>query len=363
MADAVDMAEPGQHKSKNTPRQQKPVKTGTWLPAENTRLRQAVAKYGTRWVKVASEVGTRNGDQCAKRWNENLNPELDHSPWTPEEDERLLTMVKTYGHNWKFMAHSFLELRAPLALKNRHSLLMRRVNRQGDGQEQAKAIGTKPARQATAPSRTSDGNQSPSPHSALDLTSLFNGGMDPQPHHQDYSAMSAPGSNFPLPTGLFVPGMMGPSDTTATDGRRRAGGGKGNTTLHPTMATGWDHQDLLWQQHPILGTGLEPDNLSSGTITNAGESEMEDMTRMEDNDTGSRRLLQSGLGVGPRNVAPSEGETSGITPDGEVEYSATCQWGKLKTLMCHLVDAAMAESAEWTAADDQVTVTFLLKVL
>ena len=78
---------------------------GTWLAAEDSRLRAAVARYGTRWVSVASEVGTRSGDQCgkcdtlaicemasrlilhhaAKRWNENLNPELVHDPWTTEE--------------------------------------------------------------------------------------------------------------------------------------------------------------------------------------------------------------------------------------------------------------------------------------
>lgn len=61
------------------------LNAGTWKPAEDDRLKEAVAKHGPRWVVVASEVGTRNGDQCAKRWNENLNPELDHSSWCPVE--------------------------------------------------------------------------------------------------------------------------------------------------------------------------------------------------------------------------------------------------------------------------------------
>ena len=88
--DIVDIAEPRNHshqhsQSQPQPRKQSPVKTGTWLADENARLRKAVTKYGTQWVRVATEVGTRNGDQCAKRWNENLNPHLDHGPWTPEE--------------------------------------------------------------------------------------------------------------------------------------------------------------------------------------------------------------------------------------------------------------------------------------
>lgn len=63
----------------------KGLSVGTWTPAEDGRLTEAVAKHGPRWVLVAGDVGTRNGDQCAKRWNENLNPELDHSPWCPAE--------------------------------------------------------------------------------------------------------------------------------------------------------------------------------------------------------------------------------------------------------------------------------------
>lgn len=60
-------------------------KTGNWGPSEDFRLRQAVSKHGPRWVLVAEEVGTRNGDQCAKRWKDRLNPELDHSQWSPDE--------------------------------------------------------------------------------------------------------------------------------------------------------------------------------------------------------------------------------------------------------------------------------------
>jgi hypothetical protein len=34
---------------------------------------------------VAAYVGTRNAEQCAKRWNDNVNPDLDHSFWSAEE--------------------------------------------------------------------------------------------------------------------------------------------------------------------------------------------------------------------------------------------------------------------------------------
>jgi hypothetical protein len=59
--------------------------TGTWSDTEDERLREAVAKHGPRWMSVAAEVGTRSGEQCAKRWNEYVNPDLDHSPWSTQE--------------------------------------------------------------------------------------------------------------------------------------------------------------------------------------------------------------------------------------------------------------------------------------
>ncbi|KAK4032253.1 hypothetical protein C8A01DRAFT_20655, partial [Parachaetomium inaequale] len=59
--------------------------TGRWLAEEDSRLREGVARSGTRWVAVAADVGTRNAEQCAKRWNDNVNPDLDHSFWSAEE--------------------------------------------------------------------------------------------------------------------------------------------------------------------------------------------------------------------------------------------------------------------------------------
>ena len=41
--------------------------------------------HGTKWSKVAEVVGTRNGDQCWKRWNDSLNPQIDHSSWDLHE--------------------------------------------------------------------------------------------------------------------------------------------------------------------------------------------------------------------------------------------------------------------------------------
>lgn len=64
------------------------IRKGTWMREEDERLREAVELYGARWSKIAEAVGTRNGDQCWKRWYDCLDPRIDKSPWTPEEVRR-----------------------------------------------------------------------------------------------------------------------------------------------------------------------------------------------------------------------------------------------------------------------------------
>ena len=95
---------------------------------------------------------------------------------------------------------------------------------------------------------------------------------------------------------------------------------------------------------------MEPDSV---------ENEVEKMAMMSDNGTGSQRLPHSG---GGSSAALSDGGNNGIAPAAEVEYSVTCQRGKVKTLMNHVVDAAMSESAEWAVEDDPVTISLRLKI-
>ncbi|KAB8238948.1 Homeodomain-like protein [Aspergillus alliaceus] len=102
---------------------------GSWMDAEDGRLRAAVARHGTKWPIVSKEVGTRTSDQCSKRWKHVLDPNLDHSPWTLEEDNSLLTGVEQHGRNWKMISEMYFKNRAALSLKNRHALLIRRRNR------------------------------------------------------------------------------------------------------------------------------------------------------------------------------------------------------------------------------------------
>ncbi|KAJ0423238.1 hypothetical protein BJY00DRAFT_310366 [Aspergillus carlsbadensis] len=110
------------------------VKKGPWTEAEDDRLRKAIERHGTKWAIVASAVGTRLPDQCSKRWSHAINPEIDHSPWTPQEDQMLIQNVNKHGHYWQQIVSLYFPGRTSLAAKNRYHILQRRLkNDASDG--------------------------------------------------------------------------------------------------------------------------------------------------------------------------------------------------------------------------------------
>ncbi|KDQ13890.1 hypothetical protein BOTBODRAFT_111033 [Botryobasidium botryosum FD-172 SS1] len=90
------------------------VSKGSWSAGEDSRLVKAVQKHGTRWSMVALEVGTRNSGQCAKRWSDTLNPDIDRSTWSADE-----ATVEKYGKAWTSIVRTHLPGRTGLAAKNR----------------------------------------------------------------------------------------------------------------------------------------------------------------------------------------------------------------------------------------------------
>jgi hypothetical protein len=110
------------------------MKTGTsskraprklFTAADDARLRALVALHGTgAWGKIAQEMQDRNRRRCSERWSLYLAPDLTFSPWSCDEDSRLLAMVAEHGTRWKFL-ESFFPGRKDNALKNRHKRLLR----------------------------------------------------------------------------------------------------------------------------------------------------------------------------------------------------------------------------------------------
>ncbi|KAL2285081.1 hypothetical protein FJTKL_08327 [Diaporthe vaccinii] len=96
---------------------------GQWSESEDERMLEAFAKYGPQWTLVAAAVGTRHPDQCSSHWTQVLDPSINHSDWTPAEDETLCRAVNMQGTNWASIAAEHVPRRPPLALKNRYSML------------------------------------------------------------------------------------------------------------------------------------------------------------------------------------------------------------------------------------------------
>ncbi|KAI9888669.1 MAG: hypothetical protein M1814_006566 [Vezdaea aestivalis] len=102
------------------------IKKGAWNAAEDEQLRAAVGEFGFRWTHVAQRLGTRQADQCAKRWYHSLDPSLDRREWSADDDALLLAAVETFGRKWKTIRENTFPNRSSMDIKNRHVILDRR---------------------------------------------------------------------------------------------------------------------------------------------------------------------------------------------------------------------------------------------
>ncbi|KAF1996632.1 hypothetical protein P154DRAFT_579731 [Amniculicola lignicola CBS 123094] len=107
------------------------LKKGQWAKSEDQQLAGGVRRFGQRWTLVADVVGSRSADQCAKRWQQSLDPELDRSEWRDSEDKILIQAVQTLGRHWKDIQRHHFPGRSKNCIKNRYTVLLRRYQNQG----------------------------------------------------------------------------------------------------------------------------------------------------------------------------------------------------------------------------------------
>ena len=70
-----------------------------WTKTLDYRLITAVGTYGTdNWAAVASYVGEgMTKSQRSQRWNRCISPDIKHTNWTREEEEKLINAIKRLG--------------------------------------------------------------------------------------------------------------------------------------------------------------------------------------------------------------------------------------------------------------------------
>jgi hypothetical protein len=70
-------------------------------------LKRLVELHGENWRFISEFIPGRHPKACQNRWIFCLDPRLDHSPFTAEEDEALVKLIREHGTNWTAIIEHF----------------------------------------------------------------------------------------------------------------------------------------------------------------------------------------------------------------------------------------------------------------
>ena len=71
--------------------------------------------YSIPWEEVARKLGTKDAKECFMMYSNEVDPAVSRSPWTDEENKKLLDLVAEYEeHDWVSIAHELRTRRTPL---------------------------------------------------------------------------------------------------------------------------------------------------------------------------------------------------------------------------------------------------------